>query len=160
MTEDLRPCGDPGSSGFRVDCYPFYLLNRAVGRYNTLIEAELRKIGVDIPTWRVLMILGERAPQPIGQVARLAVINLSTMMRIVERMTKAKLVESIPSASDGRITELKLTAGGNRKLAAARKVTAPIYKRLIRDFSAKEFSNLLDVLNRLYDNLDAPRSER
>lgn len=160
MTEDLRPCGDPGSSGFRVDCYPFYLLNRAVGRYNTLIEAELRKIGVDIPTWRVLMILGERAPQPTGQVARLAVINLSTMMRIVERMTKAKLVESIPSASDGRITELKLTAGGNRKLAAARKVTAPIYKRLIRDFSAKEFSNLLDVLNRLYDNLDAPRSER
>ena len=160
MTDDLRAFGDPGSSGFRVDCYPFYLLNRAVSRYNTLIEAELRQIDIDIPSWRVLMILGERAPQPIGQVAKLAVINISTMVRIVERMTKAKLVESIPSASDGRITELKLTAGGNRKLAAARKVAAPIYKQLIRDFSAAEFANLLKLLNRLYDNLDAPRSER
>lgn len=157
MTEDLRALGDPGSTSFRVDCYPFYLLNRAVSRYNVLIEAELRQIDIDIPTWRVLMILGEQAPQPVGQVAKLAVINISTMMRIVERMTKAELIESIPSASDGRITELTLSSGGKKKLAAARKVTAPIYKHLIRDFSAKEFANLLDLLNRLYDNLDAPK---
>lgn len=156
MTEDLRALGDPGSTRFRVDCYPFYLLNRAVSRYNVLIEAELRQIDIDIPTWRVLMILGEQAPQPVGQVAKLAVINISTMMRIVERMTKAELIESIPSASDGRITELTLSSDGRKKLAAARKVTAPIYKHLIRDFSAKEFANLLDLLNRLYDNLDAP----
>jgi DNA-binding MarR family transcriptional regulator len=156
MSEDLRALGDPGSQQFRVDCYPFYLLNRAVSRYNTLIDAELRKIDIDIPTWRVLMILGEKAPQPIGQIARLAVINISTMMRIVERMTKARLVESVPSATDGRITELNLTSGGAKKLAAARKVTAPIYKHLIRDFSAKEFSGLLTMLNRLYDNLEAP----
>lgn len=153
MSEDLRAFGDPGSAEFRVDCYPFYLLNRAVSRYNVLIEAELRQIDIDIPTWRVLMILGERAPQPIGQVAKLAVINISTMMRIVERMTKAKLIESIPSASDGRITELNLTGNGRRKLATAREITAPIYKQLIRDFSAKEFENLLGLLNRLYDNL-------
>lgn len=153
MTEDLRAFGDPGSTDFRVDCYPFYLLNRAVSRYNVLIDAELRQIDIDIPTWRVLMILGERAPQPIGQVAKLAVINISTMMRIVERMTKAKLIESIPSASDGRITELNLSSDGRRKLARAREITAPIYKQLIRDFSAKEFASLLGLLNRLYDNL-------
>lgn len=153
MTEDLRALGDPGSAEFRVDCYPFYLLNRAVSRYNVLIDAELRQIDIDIPTWRVLMILGESAPQPIGQVAKLAVINISTMMRIVERMTKAELIESIPSASDGRITELNLTSDGRKKLAKARKITAPIYQQLIRDFSAKEFENLLGLLNRLYDNL-------
>lgn len=153
MTEDLRALGDPGSTAFRVDCYPFYLLNRAVSRYNVLIDAELRQIDIDIPTWRVLMILGESVPQPIGQVAKLAVINISTMMRIVERMTKAELIESIPSASDGRITELNLTSDGRKKLAKARKITAPIYQQLIRDFSAKEFENLLGLLNRLYDNL-------
>lgn len=155
MSEDLRALGDPGSAAFRLDCYPFYLLNRAVSRYNVLIEAELKQVGIDIPTWRVLMILGEKAPQPIGQVAKLAVINISTMMRIVERMQKAKLVEPLPSASDGRITELKLTAAGQKKLAGARKITAPIYKQLIQDFSATEFSNLLTLLNRLYDNLGA-----
>lgn len=152
--DDLRALGDPGSEHFRVDCYPFYLLNRAVSRYNVIIEANLRRISIDIPTWRVLMILGEKAPQPIGQVAKLAVINLSTLMRIVERMTKADLIETKQSRSDGRITELELTAAGRKKLAAARKITAPIYQHVIEGFSAKDFSVLLTLLNRLYDNLE------
>src|SRR5262245_14292797 len=123
MAKDLRPLGDPGSESFHVDRYPFYQLNRVVSRYNVVIEAELRRIEIDIPTWRVLMVLGQESPQPIGQIAKLAVINLSTMMRIVERMSKARLVKAAPSASDGRITELSLSATGRAKLAAARKVT-------------------------------------
>lgn len=149
----MRPFGNPGSEDFRVDAYPFYLLNRALGRYNVVIEAELRGIGIDIPTWRVLMILGEQAPLAIGQVARSAVINLSTMMRIVERMAKAGLIVAQPSATDGRITELQLTEEGRAKLLAARGVTAPVYERLIRGFSAGDFSRLLTLLNRLHDNL-------
>lgn len=154
MARDLRPLGNPGSQSFHVDRYPFYQLNRVVGRYNVVIEAELRRIQIDIPTWRVLMILGEESPLPIGQIARLAVINISTMMRIAERMEKAGLLKSAASASDGRITELSLTASGRTKLAAARKITAPIYQRLIRGFSADDFSQLLDLLNRLYTNLE------
>ena len=154
MPKDLRPSGDPGSESFQVDRYPFYQLNRVASRYNIVIDAELRQIDIDIPTWRVLMILGETCPQPIGQVAKLAVINLSTMMRIMERMEKAGLIKSGSSASDGRVTELTLTAAGRTKLAAARKVTAPIYQRLIRGFSAGDFSQLLDLLQRLYENLE------
>lgn len=154
MAKDLRAQGDPGSESFHVDRYPFYQLNRLVSRYNVVIETELRRIKIDIPTWRVLMILGEQCPQPIGQVARLAVINISTMMRIVERMEKASLIKRALSASDGRITELTLTAAGRTKLAAARKITAPIYQRLIGGFSADDFSHLLDLLNRLHRNLE------
>lgn len=154
MAEDLRPFGDPGSDQFRVDAYPFYLLNRAVSRYNVVIDSQLRGIGLDIPGWRVLMILGETEPQPIAQVAKSAVINISTMMRIVERMQKAELIETAPSESDGRVTELRLTATGRDKLAAARDITAPIYHKLIRGFSANDFSRLLDMLNRLHDNLE------
>nr|WP_298726764.1 MarR family winged helix-turn-helix transcriptional regulator [uncultured Steroidobacter sp.] len=154
MPKDLRPHGDPGSESFHVDRYPFYQLNRLVSRYNVVIETELRRIKIDIPTWRVLMILGEQCPQPIGQVARLAVINISTMMRIVGRMEKAGLIKTVPSASDGRITELMLTAAGRTKLAAARKITAPIYQRLIVGFSADDFSHLLDLLSRLHRNLE------
>ncbi|QEH81698.1 winged helix-turn-helix transcriptional regulator [Sphingomonas sp. C8-2] len=154
MTKDLRPLGDPGSEEFRVDAYPFYLLNRAVSRYNVVIEAELRAIGIDIPTWRVLMVLGEKAPRPIAQVARSTVINISTMARIVERMTRAGLIDSRPSSEDGRVTEIFLTATGQEKLTAARAVTAPIYRKLIRGFGAEDFGLLIDMLNRLHDNLD------
>ncbi|AXB76378.1 MarR family winged helix-turn-helix transcriptional regulator [Novosphingobium sp. P6W] len=154
MSEDLRPFGNPGSENFRLDAYPFYLLNRAASRYNTAIESELRGIGIDIPTWRVLMILGEHAPLAIGQVAKSAVINLSTMMRIVERMSKADLVATAPSNTDGRVTEIALTEAGREKLAAARLVTAPLYEKIIRGFSATDFTRMLDMLGRLHDNLD------
>lgn len=154
MAEDLRPFGDPGSDRFRVDAYPFYLLNRAVSRYNVVIESQLRGVGLDIPFWRVLMILGEVEPLPIAQVAKSAVINISTMMRIVERMQKVDLIETAPSESDGRVTELRLTATGREKLAAAREAAAPIYHKLIRGFSAGDFNRLLDMLGRLHDNLE------
>lgn len=154
MVEDLRSFGDPGSDQFQLDNYPFYLLNRLVSRYNVVIEAELRKIGIDIPTWRVLMVLGEEEPQPIGRLAKLAVINISTMIRIVERMEKAGFIETLPSASDGRVTTLIMTALGRKKLAAARKITAPFYRRVIDGFSAADFRRLLHLLNRLHANLE------
>lgn len=154
MAEDLRPSGDPASPDFRVDAYPFYLLNRAVSRYNVVIETQLRQIGIDIPTWRVLMILGEESPRPISHVAKSAVINISTMTRIAERMAKAGLIATQPNADDGRVTDLVLTSEGQAKLTAARTVTAPFYRKLIRGFSAKDFTRLLDLLNRLHDNLD------
>lgn len=154
MSDDLREAGDPGSEGFRVDAYPFYLLNRAVSRYNVVIEAQLRTIEIDIPTWRVLMVLGEESPRSIGQIARSAVINLSTMMRIVERMMKAGLVERAPDSRDGRVTNVILTDVGREKLAAARALTAPLYQKVIRGFSQAEFARLLEMLNRLHDNLE------
>ena len=154
LGEDLRPLGDPGSPDFQVDAYPFYLLNRALSRYNTVIEPELRRIGIDIPAWRVLMILGEQSPLPIAQVARSAVINLSTMMRIVERMVKAGLVVTAPNPDDGRATDLSLTDAGRAMLAAARDTTAPLYRKLIRGISARDFSKLLGLLNQLHDNLE------
>lgn len=154
MIEDLRPFGDPSSDLFRVDAYPFYLLNRTASRYNTVIDSLLKPIGLEIPSWRVLMILGEAEPLPIGQVAKTAVINMSTMMRIVERMTRGGLIETLPSTSDGRVTELKMTAQGRAQLKAARAATAPIYQQIIRGFSAGEFRQLLDLLGRLHENLE------
>ena len=151
---DLRPLGDPGSPDFQVDAYPFYLLNRALSRYNTVIEPELRKIGIDIPSWRVLMILGEQSPLPIAQVARSAVINLSTMMRIVERMARAGLIETAPNAQDGRATDLSLSPKGEETLLAARGATAPLYRKLIRGISARDFGKLLGLLEQLHENLE------
>lgn len=153
MGQDFRRLGDPGSDEFRVEAYPFYLLNRAVSRYNVIIDAELRGIGLDIPSWRVIMILGEQSPRPVAQISKLAVINLSTLVRLVERMTKAGLVSSSPCPDDGRVTQLSLTDLGVQKLAAARRATAPMYRKLIKGFSASEFARLLDMLNRLHDNL-------
>ncbi|WP_129792099.1 MarR family winged helix-turn-helix transcriptional regulator [Sphingosinicella sp. CPCC 101087] len=157
--DDPRELGDPGRSSFTLDQYPFYLLNRVVSRYNAIIGAELRKLGIDIPTWRVLMILGERAPRGIAEIAQAGVINISTMTRIIQRMTRDGLTECKPLADDARVTEVRLSAHGEEKLAVARAVTAPVYKRVIKGFSRREFEQLIASLNRLHDNLGQPPGE-
>jgi len=154
MADDLRDVGDPSSDLFRVEAYPFYQLNRTASRYNVMIEERLRTIDLEILAWRVLLILGETSPLPISHIAKSAVINLSTMMRLVERMKKAGLVTSVGNADDGRVTDLVLTDVGKEKLAAARKLTAPMYKQIIRGFSRSNFNTLLELLDRLHNNLE------
>ena len=152
---DLRPLGDPGSDAFQVRRYPFFLLNRVVSRYNVIVEAQLRRIGLDIPSWRVLMVLGERAPRSVSHLAETCVINLSTLMRVLQRMERGGLVKRAPNPLDGRVTEVWLAEAGRKKLVRARASTAPIYAGAIAGFTAAEFAQMNSLLDRLFTNLDA-----
>ncbi|PZQ20834.1 MAG: MarR family transcriptional regulator [Sphingopyxis macrogoltabida] len=151
---DVFHSGNPGNTAFRVDRYPFYLLNRLVSRYNSIIDARLRAIGLDIPSWRVLMILGEKSPRGAREIAEAAVINLSTMTRIIQRMTAAGLVSTTPSPDDARVTSVALAPTGDARLAEARQVTAPVYEHLITGLDGGEFEHLVALLGRLHDNLE------
>lgn len=157
---DSRTLADPGNPDFRVGKYPFFLLNRLVSRYNGIIEPRLRAVGLDIPYWRVLMILGERSPRGVRDIADAAVIPLSTMTRIVQRMAAAGFVILQPSPEDARVTLVSLLPFGEGKLAEGRKATAPIYARIIRDLSTDDFDRLIGLLGQLYTNLedDRPRA--
>lgn len=153
MDKDPRKLADPGTAAFQVDKYPFYLLNRLVSRYNVVIESRLKAVDLDIPYWRVLMVLGQTSPLSVGQLADAAVIPFSTMTRIIQRMAAAGLIASKPLETDNRVVEVSLTARGRRKLRAARKITAPIYAKVIDGLSVEEFEALTSCLDRLYGNL-------
>ena len=150
---DSRVLGDPGTAAFQVHKYPFFQLNRLVSRYNAVIGARLRAIGLDIPGWRVLMILGERTPRTTSELADEAVIPLSTMTRIVQRMAADGLISTAESSGDKRVTEVTLEAHGEGKLAEARQATSPIYGQVIRGLSGRDFDKLLVLLETLHDNL-------
>jgi len=151
---DHRTQGDPGTAAFQVERYPFFLINRLASRYHATIEPLLRDIGLDIPNWRVLMILGEHAPRGVRDIAEAAVIPLSTMTRIVQRMAAADLVTLTASEEDARVTLVALTATGESKLAEARKATSPVYQQVIAGLSARDFDRLLTLLDRVYRNLE------
>ncbi len=150
---DARLLGDPGAAAFQVRKYPFFQLNRLVGRYNMVVAARMRTIGIDIPTWRVLMILGEASPRGIGEIAQFAIIRISTLTRIIQRMTAAGLVAGERREGDNRVTEISLTPLGSARLAEARLLTGPVYAKVIAGLSQRDFDRLTDLLERLYDNL-------
>ncbi len=157
---DAFRSGNPGDPAFRVKRYPFYLLNRLVSRYNSIIDQRLRAIGLDIPSWRVLMILGESSPRGSREIAEAAVINLSTMTRIIQRMAAAGLVTTAPSPDDARVTMVALAPLGESQLAQARQATAPIFAHLTNGLDPDDFDRLVALLDRLHDNLEplAPKA--
>lgn len=151
---DSRLLGDPGTDAFRIDRYPFYLLNRLVSRYNVVIGARLKAIGLDIPQWRVLMVLGETRPLGVSDIAERAVINLSTATRIVQRMVQAGMLNAKTSSDDNRVTEVDLTRQGLLLLSKARRATTAVYGSVIQGFDAEGFDRLIESLGRMHANLD------
>lgn len=149
-------CPGPGSSAqtFNRFEWPFYWLTQASGRYMATLERALRDIDLDVPTWRALMLLdGERA-RSVSYLANEAITKLSTMTRIVQRMVESGLVTTRPSAKDARVTEVVLTANGNRARILAWQAADTIFKRTFDGVDGAELDALgqnLAMLCRLLD---------
>jgi len=80
--------------------------------------------------------------------------SMSTMMRIVERMTNAGLVSRNTSAADARVIDVSLTQAGRERLAQARVLMAPVYRQALAGFSERDAERLLTLLGRLNANLE------
>ena len=124
-----RPAGarlrsDPASPGFRIADYPFYLVNRAAARYAIDMGKALKCIGMDLPTWRALMIL-----------------DRSGLVRLASR------------PSDGRVTDVAITPAGIDAVSRVREVAARMYQRAFGDFSARDLETLNELLGRILHNL-------
>lgn len=99
------------------------------------------------------MVLGESRPRSIGSISDAAVINPSTLTRILQRMTAAGLIMSQAHPDDTRVSVVDLTDTGLAKLGEARAITAPIYLKAIEGFGEAEFSQLITAIERMFHNL-------
>ena len=57
----------PSDPEFQVEEFPFYWLARVQGIYTQKMETALKRIGTDIPTWRVLFILKTHGTSSISE---------------------------------------------------------------------------------------------
>lgn len=145
---------DPGGPDFRLENSPFYWLTRASGRYLLAMERRLKRIGMDVPRWRVLMILAETEPASITALAERSVIKLSTMTRIVQRMAEAGLVTAGPSPADGRVTEARMTRAGRDALAAVRAEGSAVFAGVFGDVPDSEIAAIIERLRAVFAALD------
>lgn len=152
----IRRQADPADPLFELAHSPFYWLSRVSGRYVLDMEAVLRRVAMDVPRWRVLMILHENDPASVSTIAERAVIKLSTMTRIVQRMQAEGLVACKPRPSDARVTEVRLTAAGSRAMEQVRGQASRIFRQAFQEVSDAEIVVFIGVLRRLFDNLETP----
>lgn len=151
---------NPASRSFRIADYPFYRIARVAGLYTACLDHELKPRGMDQPHWRVLMILSEHNPASMGLIAKLAVMKLPTVVRLVQRMTEEGLVRNAPRASDQRVMEVRITPQGLRALVVVKRVAAEVYAHAIKGLALSEVEQMNDLLGRVEGNLETTRRER
>ena len=133
--------------------WPFYWLARADRTYLSIMETALARIGLDIPSWRVLMILHTRQSASVSEIAEHSIVKLSTMTKIIQRMNAAGLVEIGQSKTDGRVTIVTITDAGEKAGRDCWEEARRILGRVFEDFTEVEQHMLVTLLKKLSDSL-------
>lgn len=144
-----------GDYDFNFSDWPFYWLAKADRAYLAKLEIALSKVGLDIPRWRVLMVLHSRSKASVSELADHSIVKLSTMTKIVQRMEVDRLVSSAPSKRDGRVTEITITEKGEEAGQHAWKEANAIMQNAFDGFRKRDQQTLMNLLRKLSENLSA-----
>lgn len=153
---NTRPsASDPTPAAtFELERWPFYHIARLNAYYVQRLNSQLKPLGIDVVRWRVLSILSDAGTCPVSRLADETFMQVSTMGKLVQRMTAEGLVTSRTSRRDARVTAVTITDKGATMLADIRKrVIDPIRKRAMHDVTEEEIETLNGVCDKLFDNL-------
>lgn len=143
----------PDDPDFLLDDFPLYNLNLASWTYIDEMTRALKSVDVDHPTWRVLLLLGDKNPSSVSELSQRGVTKMSTITRILIRMEENGLVRRSPSAEDSRVTEVFLTDEGRAVLEKLRGIGGRMHRKALAGFSDADIATLVMLLRRLRDNL-------
>ena len=144
-----KELADPIRDQFRLTDSPFYRLAQVEGVYQQRMASSLKAVGMDLPRWRVLMILHEQSPSTVSEIAERAVMKLSTMTKVAQRLAKEGLVLLAQNEQDARRTDVHPTEAGEAALAKIREAASRIYQQATLDLSDEEIVLLNDLLGRM-----------
>lgn len=137
---------------YRITDYPMHYF-AAIQRQNQLnLARSLREFGLSVPMWRALSALHQKDGQTIGEIAQLAVLDRSSLGRLLDDMAKAKLVEREPLPDDRRALAVKLSSHGRKTFEATLPLAQRHYRNVLNGVSAQEFETLMRVLRRIKAN--------
>ncbi|MBT5072507.1 MAG: MarR family transcriptional regulator [Kordiimonadaceae bacterium] len=143
----------PDHPDFILDDYPLYNLNRTSATYIDQMSSRLKDFNMDQPSWRVLMLLGDKNPSSVGELSRRSVTKISTITRILMRMEKEDLVSRAPFAGDNRVIEVFITDKGKSLLKELRILADDVYSQAFDGISDQDVITFTNILMRLRQNL-------
>lgn len=145
---------DSDGSAFDAREWPFYWLTHATGLYLSRLERGLKKVGLDIGRWRVLMCVQPGQALSVSQIAELAIMKLPTMMKLIQRMEAEGTVLCETRVSDGRVTDVSLTEDGLEARKRAWHIASKIYLRVFTGNDGLDFDALNKQLREVVERLE------
>lgn len=131
-----------------------YQINLLSYRMNRLLDQDLRAQGMSISVWRIMAVLDYSSEMNVKDLAQYAMIEQSTLSRMLKKLVADGLVENRRSGGDGRVHAITLTESGRQRYHTIRDVALAHVGRITRGFSAKERAQLAHYVKRMQQNLE------
>jgi DNA-binding MarR family transcriptional regulator len=137
----------------------FYSLESAIKAYRRFAQARLSAAGIDITIdqWLVLKTIHESADVTLQQVGAAVFKDFASVTRIVQLLERKGLLLRKPHPSDGRRSELVLTAAGESVIRTVEPIAQANRRQALDGIDAEEIARLRAVLRRITENCEAPR---
>lgn len=144
---------DAPTNELSIRTWPFYWLTRAMARYTDSITSALDGTGLDLPFWRVVMVLRGAGWLSVSEIAAQSNTKLAAMTKTVQRMKAQGLVESREGEVDRRVTLVILTPAGEQAAQAAMDAAEHVFRRAFHGMSDEQRDLLSNLLHNVADNL-------
>ncbi len=150
----------PGDKGFVLDDYALYNLNRTAATYNEEMARALKAYDLDVMQWRILMLLDDKNPSSVGDLARRSVSKMPTVTRMLTRMEDQGLVRRRALNGDRRIVEIFITAKARKALKTVQSIGRGVYERAFEGVNAGDINRITATLKKVRENLNRSPYEK
>ncbi len=130
-----------------------YLINRVGSALVARHEVELKRYGLSIAMWRVMVALSHGGSQRQIDIADSTSIDVSTLSRLVTRMIRMGIVSRTRSDTNSREVTVELTAKGRAQLNRLLPLGLALERQAVTGLSAPDLAATRAALRRMYDNL-------
>ena len=154
MARGKRAKIGPADAEFVLDDYILYNLVRATSTYTQEMSKVLKSFGLNTTKWRILMLLHDRSPSSVGEIARRSVTKLPTLTRMLIRMEEDGLIFRRALKDDRRIVNVTMTPKAIKTLRMVRSIGQKVFDRAIEGISADEIAETTQTLQRIRANLE------
>lgn len=132
----------------------FYWITIVGAKYEQKLEEHLKNEGLDIPSWRVLMLMDSDKPRSVSFLANQSITKQSTMTRIVYRMRDKGLVTVKTSKEDGRVSVVSATTKGYKLRQKAWMLVKHSTNETFEGMENEKIDELNSSLSLIFDRLE------
>jgi len=150
----------PGDKNFVLDDYALYNLNCTAATYNEEMARALKAYDLDVMQWRILMLLDDKNPSSVGELARRSVSKMPTVTRMLTRMEDQGLVKRRALNGDRRIVEIHITAKARKALQTVQSIGKGVYERAFEGVTAHDINRVTATLKKIRENLNRSPYEK
>jgi DNA-binding MarR family transcriptional regulator len=145
--EQFLPNNEPES----LKNFPFFWISQVNGKYSQLIEKSIKKLGIDNTRRKIILSTNALAEASITDIANLSTLKLTTATKAVYRLVEDGIVEVFSSATDERISMVKLTDKGLNLVEQINQISAVTLAGILNAFSEDELHHLNQQLKKLFE---------